>query len=154
MTGATVLVDWPNIGLLISATIKQPLDVRSTSMKYSTRSRVKIADAHARPNVSARDPAVRSYSSLDLGQHRLLAQTQFLSDLQRYMDRPMRPFFQEGERVVVEFGIGDPELGEVIAASHQCKIITVRLSKGIVGQGDMPLRWRSDKSMTCWLVAK
>lgn len=56
----------------------------------------------------------------------------------------MPPFFTEGERVVVEFGVGDPQLGEIIASSHHCKMITVRLSKGIMGQGDMPVQWRSD----------
>ena len=56
----------------------------------------------------------------------------------------MQSFFKEGERVIVEFGIGDPQLGKVIAVSHHCKMLTVRLCKGIMGQGDMPLQWRSD----------
>ena len=56
----------------------------------------------------------------------------------------MRPLFKEGERIVVEFGIGDPQIGEIIAVSDHGKKMTVRLSKGIMGQGDMPLQWRSD----------
>ena len=49
-----------------------------------------------------------------------------------------------GDRVIVEFGVGSPQLGEVIAVSGQHKMITVRLSEGILGQGDMPLQWNSD----------
>jgi hypothetical protein len=56
----------------------------------------------------------------------------------------MQPFFKEGERVVVEFGLGDPQLGEIIAVSHHCKMMTVRLDEGIGGQGEMPLQWASD----------
>lgn len=56
----------------------------------------------------------------------------------------MGPVFREGERVTVEFGVGDPQLGKVIAVSEHCEAITVRLSKGIMGQGDMPLQWISD----------
>jgi hypothetical protein len=56
----------------------------------------------------------------------------------------MRPLFKEGERIVVEFGVGDPQLGEIIAVSRHGKMMTVRLSKGVMGQGDMPLQWRSD----------
>jgi hypothetical protein len=56
----------------------------------------------------------------------------------------MQPFFKEGERVVVEFGLGDPQLGEIIAVSHHCKMMTVRLDEGIVGQGEMPLQWTGD----------
>ena len=56
----------------------------------------------------------------------------------------MRSLFKEGERVIVEFGVGDPQLGKIIAVSYRCKMMTVRLSEGIMGQGDMPLQWRSD----------
>ncbi len=56
----------------------------------------------------------------------------------------MRPFFKEGERVIVEFGVGDPQLGQIIAVSHHSEMMTIRLSKGTMGRGDMPLRWRSD----------
>ena len=56
----------------------------------------------------------------------------------------MQSFFKEGELVIVEFGVGDPQLGKIIAVSHHCKMLTVRLSKGIMGHGDMPLQWRSD----------
>ena len=66
-----------------------------------------------------------------------------MGDLQRDMDTPMRPFFMEGERVAVEFGVGDPQLGKIIAVSHHRKMMTVRLSDGIMGQGDLPLQWRS-----------
>jgi len=30
------------------------------------------------------------------------------------------------------------------AVSDHCKMMTVRLGKGVMGQGDMPLQWRSD----------
>jgi hypothetical protein len=33
----------------------------------------------------------------------------------------MRPLFREGEHVIVEFGIGDPQLGKVIAVSDHCE---------------------------------
>ena len=56
----------------------------------------------------------------------------------------MRPLFREGEHVIVEFGIGDPQLGKVIAVSDHCETMTVRLGDGIMGQGDMPLQRRSD----------
>ena len=59
-------------------------------------------------------------------------------------DTPMQSFFKEGERVIVDFGVGDPQLGKIIAVSHHCQMLTVRLCKGIMGQGDMPLQWRSD----------
>jgi hypothetical protein len=42
--------------------------------------------------------------------------------------------------------VGSPQLGEVIAVSGQHKMITVRLSEGIMGQGDMPLQWNSDNN--------
>jgi hypothetical protein len=67
-----------------------------------------------------------------------------VGDAQRGKDTPMRPFFREGERVIVEFGIGDPQLGEIIAISHRGNAMTVLLSNGIMGQGEMPLQWRSD----------
>lgn len=54
----------------------------------------------------------------------------------------MPPLFKEGERVIVEFGVGDPQRGKIIALSHRCKMMTVRLDEGIMGQGDMPLHWR------------
>jgi hypothetical protein len=57
---------------------------------------------------------------------------------------PMRTFFKEGERVTVEFGVGDPQLGKIIATSQNSNVMTVRLSNGIMGQGDMPLQWRHD----------
>lgn len=56
---------------------------------------------------------------------------------------PMPPFFREGERVIVDFGVGDPQTGEIVAISDQHKTMTVRLAKGIMGEGDMPLQWRS-----------
>ena len=55
----------------------------------------------------------------------------------------MPPFFKQGERVVLDFGVGDPQLGEIIAASQQCKMMTVRLCEGVMGHGDMPLQWHS-----------
>ena len=54
----------------------------------------------------------------------------------------MPAIFREGERVIVEFGLGDPQSGEIIAASDDGKAVTVRLANGIVGHGDMPLTWR------------
>jgi hypothetical protein len=59
-------------------------------------------------------------------------------------DTPMPPFFKEGERVILEFGVGDPQLGEIVSVSPHRNMMTVRLSEGIMGQGDMPLQWRSD----------
>ncbi len=59
------------------------------------------------------------------------------------MGTPMPPFFREGERVIIEFGVGDPQPGEIIAISHHCATMTVRLGKGIMGEGDMPLQWSS-----------
>ena len=56
----------------------------------------------------------------------------------------MWPSFKEGERVLVDFGVGDAQLGEIIAVSHHSKMVTVRLTEGIVGHGDMPLQWRSE----------
>ena len=56
----------------------------------------------------------------------------------------MQPVFKEGDRVIVEFGVGDPQLGKIIAVSRHGKMMTVRLREGIMGQGDMPLQWRSD----------
>ena len=67
-----------------------------------------------------------------------------MGDLQRDMDAPMRPFFKEGEPVAVEFGVGDPQLGKIIAVSQHCRMMTVRLRNGIMGQGDLPLQWRRD----------
>jgi hypothetical protein len=55
-----------------------------------------------------------------------------------------RPLFKEGEHVMIEFGVGDPQLGKIVAVSDSCKMMTVRLGSGIMGQGDMPLKWRSD----------
>jgi hypothetical protein len=55
-----------------------------------------------------------------------------------------RPLFKEGEHVMVDFGVGDPQLGQITAVSDSCKMMTVRLGSGIMGQGDMPLQWRSD----------
>ena len=63
--------------------------------------------------------------------------------MQRDMGTPMWPLFKERERVVVEFGVGDPQLGEIITVSPHGETMTVRLSDGIMGQGDMPLRWRT-----------
>ena len=54
---------------------------------------------------------------------------------------PMPPFFKEGERVIVDFGVGDPQTGEIVAVSDRHKTMTVRLTKGIMGEGDMPLHW-------------
>lgn len=53
-------------------------------------------------------------------------------------------FLQTRERVIVEFGLGDPQLGEIITVSHHWKLMTVRLDEGIMGQGDLPLQWRGD----------
>ncbi len=53
----------------------------------------------------------------------------------------MPPFFKQGERVILDFGVGDPQLGEIITASYHCNTMTVRLSEGVMGQGDMPLQW-------------
>ena len=53
----------------------------------------------------------------------------------------MPTLFREGERVIVDFGIGDPQLGDVIAASDDRKSLTVRLDAGIMGYGDLPLVW-------------
>jgi hypothetical protein len=52
--------------------------------------------------------------------------------------------FREGERVTVDFGIGDPQSGEIIAASDDGRSVTVRLDAGIMGHGDLPLAWRND----------
>ena len=54
----------------------------------------------------------------------------------------MPTLFREGERVIVDFGIGDPQSGEIIAASDDGKSVTVRLDAGIMGYGDLPLVWR------------
>ncbi len=56
----------------------------------------------------------------------------------------MPPFFKQGERVILEFGVGAPQLGEIIAASFHCNTVTVRLSEGVMGHGDMPLQWLDD----------
>jgi hypothetical protein len=64
--------------------------------------------------------------------------------LRRDKDTRMQSFFKEGDRVTVEFGVGDPQLGQIIALSHHCKVMTVRLSEGIMGRGDMPLQRISD----------
>ena len=56
----------------------------------------------------------------------------------------MRSLFKKGEHVVVEFGVGEPQNGKIIVVSDDCKTMTVRLDNGIMGQGDMPLQWRSD----------
>ena len=56
----------------------------------------------------------------------------------------MPPFFKQGERVILDFGVGDPQIGEIIAASPHCKMMTVRLSDGVMGHGDMPLQWSGD----------
>jgi hypothetical protein len=42
----------------------------------------------------------------------------------------------------VDFGIGDPQSGEIIAASDDGKSVTVRLDAGIMGYGDLPLVWK------------
>ena len=55
----------------------------------------------------------------------------------------MRTLFREGERVIVDFDVGDPQLGEIVAASDDGKSVTVRLDAGIMGYGDLPLVWRS-----------
>jgi hypothetical protein len=51
--------------------------------------------------------------------------------------------FREGERVIVDFGIRDPQSGEIIAASGDGKSVTVRLDAGIMGYGDLPLMWKN-----------
>ena len=55
----------------------------------------------------------------------------------------MPTLFREAERVIVEFGIGEPQPGEIIAASADGKSVTVRLNDGIMGHGDLPLVWRN-----------
>jgi hypothetical protein len=75
------------------------------------------------------------------------ARTVLATDAMPSRRRPLEtrpPIFKVGDRVIVEFGVGSPQLGEVIAVSGQHKMITVRLSEGILGQGDMPLQWNSD----------
>lgn len=56
------------------------------------------------------------------------------------------PLFLQGERVILDFGVGDPQLGVIIAASPHCETMTVRLSPGVMGQGDMPLQWIDDNN--------
>ena len=55
----------------------------------------------------------------------------------------MPTLFREGERVIVDFGIGNPQSGEIIAASDDGKSVTVRLDAGIMGYGELPLVWRN-----------
>jgi hypothetical protein len=77
------------------------------------------------------------------------ARTVLATDAMPSRRRPLEtrpPIFKVGDRVIVEFGVGSPQLGEVIAVSGQHKMITVRLSEGIMGQGDMPLQWNSDNN--------
>jgi hypothetical protein len=50
----------------------------------------------------------------------------------------MPTLFEEGERVIVDFGIGDPQSGEIIAAADDGRSVTVRLDAGIMGYGDLP----------------
>jgi hypothetical protein len=45
----------------------------------------------------------------------------------------VRTLFREGERVIVDFDVGDPQLGEIVAASDDGKSVTVRLDAGIMG---------------------
>jgi hypothetical protein len=52
--------------------------------------------------------------------------------------------FRVGDRVIVEFGIGDLQPGEVISLSDDGRAMTVRLGKGVMGHGDMPLVRRND----------
>ena len=55
----------------------------------------------------------------------------------------MPPVFKEGECVIIEFGMSDPQPGEVVAISADRKSLTVRLEGGVLGPGDTPLRWRA-----------
>jgi hypothetical protein len=55
----------------------------------------------------------------------------------------MPPLFKQGESIIVEFGVGAPQLGKIIAVSQGCEMITVRLGDGVMGKGDMPLQWRN-----------
>ena len=55
----------------------------------------------------------------------------------------MPTLFREGERVIVDFGIGDPRSGEIIAASDDGKLVTVRLDASVMGYGDLPFAWRN-----------
>jgi hypothetical protein len=55
----------------------------------------------------------------------------------------MPTLFEEGERVIVDFGIGDPQSGEIIAAADDGRSVTVRLDAGIMGYGDLPLTWKN-----------
>ena len=55
----------------------------------------------------------------------------------------MPTLFRKGERVIVDFGIGDPQSGEIVAASDDGKSLTVRLDTGIMGHGDLPLMWKN-----------
>jgi hypothetical protein len=57
----------------------------------------------------------------------------------------MPPIFKVGERVMLEFGFGSPQLGEVIGVSGH-KMMTVRLGEGTIGTGDMPLHWTCDNN--------
>ena len=54
-------------------------------------------------------------------------------------------FFKKGERVILNFGVGAPQLAEIITVSVDCKTMTVRLSEGVMGHGDMPLQWVRDR---------
>jgi hypothetical protein len=70
------------------------------------------------------------------------------------MDASMwRPLFKEGEHVMVEFGVGDPQLGKIIAVSDSRKMMTVRLGGGW-GKGICPSNGGAITSTICWLAAE
>jgi hypothetical protein len=65
--------------------------------------------------------------------------------------------FRVGDRVIVEFGIGDPQPAEVISLSDDGNAMTVRPGEGIMGHGDVPLVWSNGATTagtTCRLAAR
>ena len=55
------------------------------------------------------------------------------------------PTFRIGERVAVEIGLAEPQIGEIVAFSDDAKSMTVRFHDGVVGDGDLPLLWTDDE---------
>ena len=55
------------------------------------------------------------------------------------------PTFRIGDRVTVEIGLDEPQIGEIVTVSDDAKSMTVRFCDGIVGDGDMPLLWKDDE---------
>ena len=54
------------------------------------------------------------------------------------------PRFRIGERVTVEIGLAESQIGEVVAFSDDAGSLTARFHGGFVGDGDMPLLWKDD----------